>query len=88
MKNYTPVTCAKAIVFFYLQEAHTMAERDLGSTLLMPQTHLYKPDRVCKLHSQILSTSDYSTIERSFMTCLTSKETQQTRQNTMAPALY
>ncbi|GFG33362.1 hypothetical protein Cfor_04066, partial [Coptotermes formosanus] len=26
-------------------EAHTMAERDLGSTLLMPQTHLYKPDR-------------------------------------------
>ncbi|KAJ4439693.1 hypothetical protein ANN_07821 [Periplaneta americana] len=28
------------------QEAHTMAERDLGSTLLMPQTHLYKPDRV------------------------------------------
>jgi hypothetical protein len=24
-----------------------MAERDLGSTLLMPQTHLYKHDRVC-----------------------------------------
>lgn len=30
----------------FFQEAHTMAERDLGSTLLMPQTHLYRPDRV------------------------------------------
>ena len=88
MKNYISVTCAKVIVFFYLQEAHTMAERDLGSTLLMPQTHLYKPDRVCKFHSQFLSTSDYNTIERSFMTCLTSMEIQQTRQNTMRPALY
>ncbi|XP_046393525.1 uncharacterized protein LOC124161269 isoform X2 [Ischnura elegans] len=26
-------------------EAHTMAERDVGSTFLMPQTHLYKPSR-------------------------------------------
>ncbi|KAL1488905.1 hypothetical protein ABEB36_014692 [Hypothenemus hampei] len=26
-------------------EAHTMAERDLGSTFLLPHTHLYKPDR-------------------------------------------
>ena len=56
-----------------------MAERDLGSTLLMPQTHLYKPDRVCKCHSQFLSTSDNNAIERSFMTCLTSTEIQQTR---------
>nr|CAD7454452.1 unnamed protein product [Timema tahoe] len=31
-----------------LQEGHTMAERDLGSTLLMPQTHLYKPDRISR----------------------------------------
>nr|CAD7393626.1 unnamed protein product [Timema cristinae] len=31
------------------QEGHTMAERDLGSTLLMPQTHLYKPDRVLSM---------------------------------------
>lgn len=23
-----------------------MAERDLGSTFLLPHTHLYKPDRV------------------------------------------
>lgn len=28
------------------QEANTMAERDLGSTFLLPHTHLYKPDRV------------------------------------------
>ncbi|XP_073958616.1 uncharacterized protein isoform X1 [Choristoneura fumiferana] len=26
------------------QEAHTMAERDLGSTFLLPHVHLYKPD--------------------------------------------
>ncbi|GLV34887.1 uncharacterized protein CBL_09367 [Carabus blaptoides fortunei] len=26
-------------------EANTMAERDLGSTFLLPHTHLYKPDR-------------------------------------------
>lgn len=32
--------------FFQLQEANTMAERDLGSTFLLPHTHLYKPDRV------------------------------------------
>ena len=87
MKNYIPVTCARVIVLFYLQEAHTMAERDLGSTLLMPQTHLYKPDRVCKFHSQFLPTSDYNTIERAFTTCLTSMEIQQTRQN-MTPASY
>ncbi|KAG8237298.1 hypothetical protein J437_LFUL017057, partial [Ladona fulva] len=27
-------------------EAHTMAERDVGSTFVMPQTQLYKPSRV------------------------------------------
>lgn len=59
-----------------------MAERDLGSTLLMPQTHLYKPDRVCKFHSQFLSTSDHNTKE------MTSMEIQQTRQNIMTLALY
>ncbi|KAG7297027.1 hypothetical protein JYU34_019953 [Plutella xylostella] len=26
------------------QEANTMAERDLGSTFLLPHVHLYKPD--------------------------------------------
>lgn len=26
-------------------EANTMAERDLGSTFMLPHTHLYKPDR-------------------------------------------
>lgn len=34
------------ITFFQFQEANTMAERDLGSTFLLPHTHLYKPDRV------------------------------------------
>lgn len=29
-----------------MDEADTMAERDLGSTFLLPHTHLYKPDRV------------------------------------------
>lgn len=29
-----------------MDEANTMAERDLGSTFLLPHTHLYKPDRV------------------------------------------
>lgn len=32
--------------FLQFQEANTMAERDLGSTFLLPHTHLYKPDRV------------------------------------------
>ncbi|XP_044736868.1 uncharacterized protein LOC123298838 [Chrysoperla carnea] len=27
------------------EEANTMAERDVGSTFLLPHTHLYKPDR-------------------------------------------
>lgn len=27
------------------QEGHTMVERDLGSTFLMPESHLFKPDR-------------------------------------------
>lgn len=35
-----------------------MAERDLGSTFLLPHTHLYKPDRViscilCGVHSNV-----------------------------------
>lgn len=30
-----------------MQEANTMAERDLGSTFLLPHVHLYKPDLVC-----------------------------------------
>lgn len=29
-----------------MDEADAMAERDLGSTFLLPHTHLYKPDRV------------------------------------------
>lgn len=29
-----------------MDEVDTMAERDLGSTFLLPHTHLYKPDRV------------------------------------------
>lgn len=32
--------------YIIIQEANTMAERDLGSTFLLPHTHLYKPDRV------------------------------------------
>ncbi|KRF99817.1 uncharacterized protein Dwil_GK13615 [Drosophila willistoni] len=28
------------------EEANTMAERDLGSTFLLPHTHLYKPERM------------------------------------------
>lgn len=29
-----------------MQEGHTMVERDLGSTFMLPQTHLFKNDRV------------------------------------------
>lgn len=29
-----------------MDEVDTMAERDLGSTFLLPHTHLYKPERV------------------------------------------
>lgn len=29
-----------------MDEADAMAERDMGSTFLLPHTHLYKPDRV------------------------------------------
>lgn len=29
-----------------MDDADTMAERDLGSTFLLPHTHLYKSDRV------------------------------------------
>ncbi|XP_065723444.1 uncharacterized protein [Drosophila suzukii] len=28
------------------EDANTMTERDLGSTFLLPHTHLYKPDKI------------------------------------------
>jgi len=35
----------KPLSTIMMDEANTMAERDLGSTFLLPHTHLYKPDR-------------------------------------------
>jgi len=35
----------KPLSTILMDEANTMAERDLGSTFLLPHTHLYKPDR-------------------------------------------
>ncbi|XP_016983636.1 uncharacterized protein LOC108047790 isoform X2 [Drosophila rhopaloa] len=29
-----------------IEDANTMTERDLGSTFLLPHTHLYKPDKI------------------------------------------
>lgn len=40
------ICSAVALLILSFQEANTMAERDLGSTFLLPHTHLYKPDRV------------------------------------------
>lgn len=39
------------ILYPATQEANTMAERDLGSTFLLPHVHLYRPDLVRTLHS-------------------------------------
>lgn len=36
----------KPLSTIMMDEANTMAERDMGSTFLLPHTHLYKPDRV------------------------------------------
>lgn len=36
----------KPLSTIMMDEADAMAERDLGSTFLLPHTHLYKPDRV------------------------------------------
>lgn len=36
----------KPLSTIMMDDADTMAERDLGSTFLLPHTHLYKPDRV------------------------------------------
>lgn len=36
----------KPLSTIMMDEVDTMAERDLGSTFLLPHTHLYKPDRV------------------------------------------
>lgn len=38
----------KPLSTIMMDEVDTMAERDLGSTFLLPHTHLYKPDRVSK----------------------------------------
>lgn len=48
-----------------MQEANTMAERDLGSTFLLPHTHLYKPDRVSMVKnvSDLVTTQNYYTTE-------------------------
>lgn len=37
----------KPLSTILIDEANTMAERDLGSTFLLPHTQLYKHDRVC-----------------------------------------
>lgn len=36
----------KSMSTVLMDEADMMAERDLGSTFLLPHTHLYKPDKV------------------------------------------
>lgn len=41
----------KPLSTILMDEADTMAERDLGSTFLLPHTHLYKPGDRVKIQS-------------------------------------
>ncbi|CAG9773720.1 unnamed protein product [Ceutorhynchus assimilis] len=45
MKSFTRSEYDTKSLTHQNDEANTMAERDLGSTFLLPHTHLYKPDR-------------------------------------------
>lgn len=42
-----------------------MAERDLGSTFLLPHTHLYKPDRVSILFNIVIEFALFFRLEKS-----------------------
>lgn len=39
--------CDKQLSTIMMDDIDRMAERDMGSTFLLPHTHLYKQDRVC-----------------------------------------